>query len=443
MFGCQYAFLKAQEIIEKCKIINKPKYPIPVGFMGRKRAADFTKTTLETWKRFIPESLYVIRQQDHEIIIEDRVKIMFGGLDDQNNINKFNSAEFAFIFIDQAEEIDRSDLALLKGTLRLIINGVKPAYKVLLTSNPAPSFLRQDYIERPSPKARFIQALPVDNPYFDESYTNRLKEAFKHRPELIRAYVHGSWDDLGSSDILIKYSWCLSCVGKEPMYKHDKRVTSADPAHFGDDEFVIYNMVDNKIVNECIFGQKDAIYGAAKIVEMAVRNNSDIIAIDCDGLGAPVADIVENLLAENKTNKMQVMRIKGAATPLKANDYVNARSEMWFHAAHVLAEGECCLPDDQALIGELTSVKYDPNGPGGRFRIEPKKEIKKRLDKSPDRADAFIYGLWATTKVAKAQYDFGRVDAAPMAVRSDGYGWSEHMQQAQTSQGQSWSRYDS
>ena len=443
-FGCTWSYLHALKLIEECKITSAMKFPIPIGFLGRKRASDFTKTTLETWKRAIPGNLYTIRQNDKEIVIQDKVKLMYGGLDDQNTINKFNSAENAFIFIDQAEEIDRTDLAMLKGTLRLIINGFKPAYKVLLTSNPAPSFLRQDYIERPGPKTRFIRALPTDNPYLDAGYVPRLRDAFKHRPELIRAYVEGSWDDLGSSDILIKHSWCLSCINITLPYKHDRRVTSADPAHLGDDEFVIYNMIDGKIVSELIFGQKDAIYGGAKIVEMAVKNNSDIIAIDCDGLGGPVADYVDALIANNVKDKpsqmkLQVMRIKGAATPEREADYVNARSEMWFHAANQLAEMNCSLPDDPSLIGELCAVKYNPNGQGGRLQIEPKKEIKKRLDKSPDRADAFVYGIWATSKVAKQQYDFGRQETEQAPRRHDGYGWQQHQDQVQSIQG--WSRY--
>ena len=56
VFGCLWCFEKAVEIIELCGIAER-KHPIPIGFMGRKRGIDFTNTTLETWKRFIPEEL--------------------------------------------------------------------------------------------------------------------------------------------------------------------------------------------------------------------------------------------------------------------------------------------------------------------------------------------------------------------------------------------------
>ena len=90
----------------RAQIWQPRQHPIPVGFMGRKRGIDFSNTTLETWKRFIPESAYVIKGKPAEIVIYDRVKIMTGGLDNSEVVNKFNSAEYGFYFIDQAEEVD-------------------------------------------------------------------------------------------------------------------------------------------------------------------------------------------------------------------------------------------------------------------------------------------------------------------------------------------------
>jgi len=80
VFGCMWCFNKAMEIIEACGI-KKRKHPIPIGFMGRKRGVDFTNTTLETWKRFIPDAMYEIKGKPAEIIIADRVKILTGELD--------------------------------------------------------------------------------------------------------------------------------------------------------------------------------------------------------------------------------------------------------------------------------------------------------------------------------------------------------------------------
>lgn len=424
VFFCQWAFMQCHKLIKQFKLEEVPKYPIPVGFIGRKRGVDFNKTTLETWKKIIPADCYTIRPGEKEIIIEDRVKIIYGGLDDEMNVQKFNSAEYAFVGVDQAEEIGRTDLALLKGTLRLIINNVQPDYKILLTANPAPCFLKDDYILSPKPYQRFIQALPVDNPYLDETYVNNLRDAFKHRPELVRAYVEGSWDDLEGSDTLIQHSWILKAVGAEIHVSNDKRVTSCDVARYGNDETVIYNLVDNKVMNAMMYGPKDTTVTAANIVNMAAQNKSDLIAIDADGMGGPVYDMVCQLLRD-KESKVQVMEVRSGKNAMQEGQYVNARSEMWFYASKLFAEGEVSLPNDPILIGQLSAIKYSPNGSRGRFQLEKKEEAKKRLDRSPDRADALIYGLWATTKVAKKMYDIRRTDSSNFIQKKDSYGWNQ------------------
>ena len=425
-FGCRWAFLQAKMLIDQFCIEDPLAWQIPIGFIGRKRSTDFTKTTLETWKKCIPPDMYKIRAYDKEIVIEDRVKILYGGMDDNSTVKKFNSAEFAFVFIDQAEEMSKTDLALLKGTLRLVYNNVKPEYKVLLTANPAPCFLRQDYIDNPPKDGSkvFIQALPSDNPYLPKEYVSNLKEAFQHRPELVDAYVNGSWDIVEGSDVLIKHSWVVDNIGNMIHDDHDRRVTSCDVARFGNDETVIYNFIDNKIVGEKIYGQKDASITVNNIVAMASDNGSSIIAIDGDGMGGPVVDMVKKLLSD-VNSKAIVMEINSGKKAEQEEKFVNARSEMWFHAADLLAKKECCLPNDPVLTGQLSMVKYDPNGPNGKFKIEKKEDIKGRIDSSPDRADAFVYGLWAVSKVPSKKYRYDSLNMSDELRDKvfSGYGW--------------------
>jgi len=180
VFGCLWCFHKALDAIKLCEI-GPRKHPIPVGFMGRKRGVDFTNTTLETWKRFIPEDMYEIKGKPAEIIVCGRVKILTGGLDNSELINKFNSAEYAFFFLDQAEEIDAEQIGELRATFRLIINGVKVPGKGLFTANPAPSFLKDEFILNPTPDRLFIQALPTDNHHLGPEYIEVLKDSFRNR----------------------------------------------------------------------------------------------------------------------------------------------------------------------------------------------------------------------------------------------------------------------
>jgi hypothetical protein len=68
--------------------------------------------------------------------------------------------------------------------------------------------------------------------------------------------------------------------------------------------------------------------------------------------------------------------------------YHNRRAEMWDELRHWLeSESGAQLPDDTQLCGELCAVnkKYDSQG---RLQLEEKAEIKSRLGRSPDMADA-------------------------------------------------------
>jgi phage terminase large subunit len=191
---CVWAFIWARKLIKLFGLKPSPT-PVPVGFIGRKRSVDFRKTTFETWKQVIPFEAYEIKEINNEIIIDGTVKIMFGGLDDTANINKFNSAELCFIAIDQAEETEKEDVAVLEGTLRRRCNGITPPYKTLYTANPRKCWLKQQFLKPPLRNgSHFVRALPSDNPHLPPSYEQTLKDAFGYNQALLGAYLYGDWD---------------------------------------------------------------------------------------------------------------------------------------------------------------------------------------------------------------------------------------------------------
>ncbi len=386
VFGCYWCFNRCLDIIKECGIEPR-EHPIPVGFMGRKRGVDFSNTTLETWKRFIPSDGYVIKGKPAEIIICGRVKIITGGLDNTEVVNKFNSAEYAFYFIDQAEEVDREQIGELRATTRLIVNGHKLPGKGLFTANPAPSFLKDEFILNPSPGRVYVKALPMDNPYLGASYIETLRDSFKHRPELLRAYLEGCWDELGGYNQVIKDAW-VDNAGKIRLYPPTlKKLITCDPARYGDDETVIYYLENTEIVESEIYGQKSLMHTANVLHIMAHTNGRCPIAVDVCGLGAGIVD----RLIEMGDN---VLAIDNAAKSSEPEKYYNLRSEIWCRAADGFADGDVELKNiEPKLKGQLTTPTYEYRD--GRILIESKADIKKRLGNSPDRADAYVNGLYA------------------------------------------------
>lgn len=71
----------------------------------------------------------------------------------------------------------------------------------------------------------------------------------------------------------------------------------------------------------------------------------------------------------------------------KAQDdrYYNKRTEMWVRMRDWIKEGGC-LPNDPQLADEIQMPNIMFHG--GKMRLEEKEQIKSRLGRSPDRADA-------------------------------------------------------
>ena len=105
------------------------------------------------------------------------------------------------------------------------------------------------------------------------------------------------------------------------------------------------------------------------------------------GLGAGIVD----RLIEMGDN---VLGIDNAGRSEEPEKYFNLRSEIWCKSGDAFADGDVELKNiDHKLKGQLTTPTYEFRN--GKILIESKADIKKRLGNSPDRADAYVNGLYA------------------------------------------------
>lgn len=392
-------------------------------FFCRKRSVDFTNTTLETWKKAIPATMYRINEQKKKIYLKFSNSVIdYGGLDDPLLVQSLNSAEYAHIGVDQAEEIERDQFSMLQGTLRhKLLDGTEPKYQIRLTANPAQCWLKDYFLSSPEKDTRYIQALPTDNPQLPKDYVEMLEQAFKHRPALLEAYLRGSWDDLSSNDTCIRGRWIEEAKLKKPQGNILKRIIVNDPAITGD-ENVTFLMEQRGNVfykaDELIIEHKRPIETAALLSSFRKRTNAQLIVVDSIGIGVGVIDGL-NQLEEN------VLAINSSSKPTSNHNqikYANLRAQMWWEAADKFAESKVALPpDDVELARQLGVVKFEPTGTG-KLLVQDKAEIKKNLGHSPDRADAFIMGLYALdyiNRLDNQEYQDKIVDRASMGTLVD------------------------
>ena len=370
-------------------------------WMGRKQSIDFKSTTLITFRREIPSTLYVENEQKQTVTFIPELGgsvIDYGGFTRQEDIQRFNSAEYGAILIDQAEEVSHEEYAMAYGSMRWkLADGTRPHYRAVLTANPANCWLKdyfsirekKDVIFDEENNRAFIQALPGDNPHMLQSDIERLQRAFSWRPELIQAYLYGSWEQLEGADVVIPDEAIAKCVnaGLIPSKYDNRKVISCDVATFGDDETVIYAWEGRRIVDERIYGKKDTMITAGECVVMRKKHDATLIAVDSIGEGRGVVDRLNEL-------KEPVMEIKGSEKATQGN-YKNMRAQIWWEAGQIFKNREISIPDDEYLRGDLSSPRYKIVSSSGTIQIEGKDEIKRRLGRSPDRADALVMGLHA------------------------------------------------
>jgi len=391
-----------------CKLFNlqKTDKPLAVGFIGRKFATHFNMTTMETWKRNVPSHIYTIAEMKKEIVMWDRAKVIYGGLDNQEDVEKFNSAEFAFIAIDQAEETEKTDVAVLQASLRLTYNGITPAYKELYTANPGDCWLKTDFVDGARKDGIFVPALPTDNPYLPEGYVQTLEQSFQHDPELLLAYRDGNWDVMQRSKTVFNRTILEALRGVEILEPKLKKFISVDPAT-GGDECVLFRWENTKIVETEILHVDDTMKIAGYVVMMAKKHGIKTIGVDVIGNGRGVYDRIREQEPE-----WQMIPIN-SAEKASVETFKNIRAEMWFNARELVLKRKIAYPGDEELIRQLISPRYSVVDSKGCIQLERKDITKARLGRSPDRADCWVYGIYtylhAVDVISKAQHDdYGR-----------------------------------
>jgi phage terminase large subunit len=91
-----------------------------------------------------------------------------------------------------------------------------------------------------------------------------------------------------------------------------------------------------------------------------------------------------------KEQGIRVEAFNAATSPkvdTKAEDYPNRRSEAWFGFADVVHLID--LDRDEQLLADLAAPLYKIDSRGRRV-VEAKDATKRRLGRSPDRADAVV-----------------------------------------------------
>ena len=215
-----------------------------------------------------------------------------------------------------------------------------------------------------------------------------------------------------------------------PLQDAGLRVSlGVDVAEFGDDESAFCCVSDGLVRGASTTAKHEPMDTAGRAAMYRAQQRASVIVVDRIGVGAGVASALRELQGEQRA--WSVLAFAGSERPTQEDSpYLNQRAEAYFYARDQVQAGHVRAPQDERTIEELCETRYLLKS-NGKIYLEPKADIKERLGRSPDRADAWVQAVWglqfATTlspdeDLDTATPDFG-MPAEEVTSGSHGYGW--------------------
>jgi hypothetical protein len=134
--------------------------------------------------------------------------------------------------------------------------------------------------------------------------------------------------------------------------------------------------------------------------------------VDTNGIGAGVFDKLRN--RGMSAVPLNVGTRTSARDSTGQIEFYNLKSQAVWKLREALDPSKnptLCLPPGDALAEDLAAPRWK-NMAGGKLLVEPKDEVRKRLNRSPDRGDAVVLANWlnADSEYSADESSFAWVD---------------------------------
>lgn len=227
---------------------------------------------------------------------------------------------------------------------------------------------------------------PKRSPRIDREWAQRQIDTYGRDNPWVKSYILGQFPQstlnslLGPEDVQAamarelpkeSYNWAQARLG-------------VDVARFGDDRTVIFPRQGRRAFLPQIMrhGRDSAVSTDIATAVLAKRAEFHTHATIMDATGGWAAGARDVLVATDADHPP--VNVQFHTQGLDAR-YKNRRAEMWFQLAEWVKSGGW-LPKVPELVAELSAPTY--TFVGGKFQLEPKDQVKARIGRSPDLADA-------------------------------------------------------
>ena len=198
-------------------------------------------------------------------------------------------------------------------------------------------------------------------------------------------------------DSVIPLAWAEAAVDRwhewEAAGKPDTgrpRTVGVDVARFGVDKTVLA-VRNGPVVTELReYTREDTMATTGRVKGILDADTSRTAVVDVIGIGAGVVDRLREQHA--LVVAFNASRTSKAKDHTRELGFFNRRSEAWWTLREILdpsASPDVCLPDDEMLLGDLSTPKWEVRS-GGKILVESTDDIRERIGRSPDHGTAVV-----------------------------------------------------
>jgi hypothetical protein len=277
--------------------------------------------------------------------------------------------------VDEASGVPETVFQTAEGALST------PEARVLMAANPTQlDGYFYDAHHKNSDHWTLFRFSSEDSPLVAKEYVETMREKYGEDSDVYRVRVQGKFPRAAINQLIPEpiYEACANKHLPQSQYIHEPVILACDPAWEGDDASCLYmrqgllatklgewRNIDNMTLADIIIREKEQRGAAATFIDT--------------GWGAGIIDRLRSL-----GHDVTPVHFGGVAGD--SQRYADKRTEMWCDMLAWMKRG--------ASFEHSARLKQDMMGPryyftpGGKIRLESKKDMKKRGLDSPDEGDA-------------------------------------------------------
>ncbi len=273
-----------------------------------------------------------------------------------------------------------------------------PGAKIMMCGNPTRSDgYFYDAFHGDREKWHCMTVSCEDGEYVDPKFITDMADKYGEASNVYRVRVLGEFPTQ-SDDVLVPLHLVEEATRRDVEAGPTTPVEwGLDVARYGGDRSALCKRQGNVLVEPIKTWQGKDLMELAGIIlaeydAVPYRMRPQAIYVDAIGLGAGLADRLREL-------DLPAVAVAVSESASMKDRFNKLRDELFWSAREWFEARDCHMPQDDTLISEITGIRYKYLSTG-KLKVESKDEMKRRGQRSPDVADAFVLSFAGAGAVA-------------------------------------------